>query len=141
FFLTHAHPPISTPFPYTTLFRSQRRQYRWVDRRGQLLKSLDVDAGLFQHQLSPDEKHFIADQTDPQTGTYDLWIYDVSGSNPQRFTFNPANDFNPVWSPDGGRIVWASTRDGVQNLYQKAVTGAEGQKAGRGAEEESLLLK
>ncbi|HWX42062.1 MAG TPA: protein kinase [Blastocatellia bacterium] len=98
----------------------KRKQYIWVDRQGQQIKSLEVEAGVFQHWLSPDEKRFIADRVDPQTGTYDLWQYDVSGGNAARFTFDPQNDFNPVWSPDGSRIVWASTLGGTANLYVKA---------------------
>src|SRR5262249_24692526 len=101
----------------------QRRQYRWVDRRGQLLNSLDVTAGVYQVWLSPDEKRFVAERPDPQTDTFDLWLYDISGSNAQRFTFDPAQDMNPVWSPDGSRIVWISNRDAIGNLYQKAVRG------------------
>src|SRR5262245_5219585 len=100
-----------------------RRLYRWVDRRGQPINSLDVPAGYFQHWISPDEKRFIADLTDPQVTTSDLWLYDISGGNPARFTFNPASDIHPVWSPDGSRIVWASSRDsGILNLYQKAAS-------------------
>jgi len=112
----------------------QRCQYRWVDRRGQPINSLNVAGSFYQPWLSPDEKHFIADRHDPLTGTQDLWLYDVSGSNsPQRFTFDPANDHSPVWSPDGSRIVWVSTRDGgILNLYQWAASRA-------GAE--TLLLK
>jgi Tol biopolymer transport system component len=78
------------------------------------------------------KKRFIADRLDPQTGTPDLWLCDVSGGNPHRFTFDPSFDFNPVWSPNGSRIVWASDRDGVLNLYQKAASGAG---------EDTLLLK
>jgi Tol biopolymer transport system component len=104
-----------------------------VDRRGQPLNSLDVAAGFSHPWLSHDEKRFIADQFDPQTSTYDLWLYDVSGGNHQRSTFDPANDFCPVWSPDGSHIVWASNRNGgVANLYQKAASLAG---------EETLLLK
>jgi Tol biopolymer transport system component len=99
-----------------------RPQFRWVDRRGQTIKSLDVPTGFLSHWLSPNEKRFIADRFDPQTGTYDLWMYEISGSNPKRFTSNQAANRNPVWSPDGSRIVWSSTRDGVQNLYQKAAS-------------------
>jgi len=50
----------------------KRRQYLWVDRQGHQIKSLDIEAGVFQHWLSPDEKHFIADRVDPNIGTYDL---------------------------------------------------------------------
>jgi serine/threonine protein kinase/Tol biopolymer transport system component len=99
----------------------RRRQYRWVDRRGQQFNLLDVPAGLFNIWLSPDEKRFIADRTDPQTNTFDLWLFELAGGTEQRFTLDPADDFSPVWSPDGSRIVWASTReDVVANLYQRA---------------------
>ena len=110
-----------------------RRQYRWVDRRGQTINSLDVASGFFSHTLAPDEKHFIADRFDPQTGTPNLWLYDVSGGNPQRFSYGPGGDMSPVWSSDESRIVWNSTRDGgVGNLYQKAASLAG---------EETLLWK
>src|SRR5262245_17957054 len=108
-----------------------RFQYRWVDRRGQTINTLDVPTGFFHHCLSPDEKRFIAERYDPRTSTYDLWLCDVSGGNPVRFTFDPAIDYSPVWAPNGS-IVWASTRDGAINLYQKAASGAG---------EDMLLLK
>src|SRR5262245_4750235 len=112
--------------------KRQRHQYLWKDRRGQILKSLDVAAGYSQHWLSPDEKRFIADRIDSQAGTYDLWLYDVSGGNEQRFTSDPASDSNPVWAPDGSRIVWSSQRSGVLNLYQKVASLAG---------DDTLLLK
>ncbi len=62
----------------------------------------------------------------------DLWLSNVTGGNVTRFTFDPANDLFPVWSPDGSRIAWASNREGVFHLYEKAASGA-GQDA--------LLLK
>ena len=101
--------------------KRQRRQYLWWDRRSQQSNLLDVDAGALQAWLSSDEKRFIADRLDPQTNSYDLWLCDALGGNPQRFTSDPANDFAPVWSPDGSRIVWASSRGGgIANLYQRA---------------------
>ncbi len=113
--------------------KRQRQQYLWKDRGGQTIKSLDMVAGVSQHWLSPDEKRFVADRFDPQTGTYDLWLYDALGSNEQRFTIDPGNDITPVWSPDGNHIVWASDRDGgIWDLYQRAAN-----RAG----EETLLWK
>jgi Tol biopolymer transport system component len=41
-----------------------------------------------------------------------------------RFTFNSANDTNPVWSPDGARIVFSSNRKAVSDLYVKRSNGA-----------------
>jgi len=40
-----------------------------------------------------------------------------------RFTSDVADDVFPVWSPDGSRIVFSSNRKGIQDLYQKSVTG------------------
>jgi eukaryotic-like serine/threonine-protein kinase len=100
-----------------------RRQYRWVDRHGQTINSLEAPRGFFQHCLSPDEKRFITDRIDPQIGTLDLWLYDISGGNGQRFTLDPASDSSPVWAQNGRRIVWSSNRNaGVHNLYQKAAS-------------------
>jgi hypothetical protein len=42
-------------------------------------------------------------------------------------TFGPRQDLSPVWTPDGHRIVFASDRAGVFNLFWRAAdgTGAE----------------
>src|SRR5262249_26588303 len=109
----------------------RRRQYRWVDRRGQSINSMIVEAGNSGPWFSPDEKHFIAGRIYPPTVSTDLWLCDVSGSNAERFTFDQAGDFNPIWTTNG-RIVWASDRNVITNLYQKAASGAG---------EETLLWK
>jgi len=110
----------------------QRHQYRWMDRRGQPINSMTMEAGSSCPWLSPDEKRFIADRIDSLTGASHLWLCDLSGSKPERFTFDQASDLSPLWAPDGSRIVWTSNRDGATNLYQKAASGAG---------EETLLWK
>jgi hypothetical protein len=40
-----------------------------------------------------------------------------------RFTFDPGVDNFPIWSPDGRRIAFGSSRKGAYDLYWKAVTG------------------
>ena len=62
-------------------------------------------------------------------GNADIWLLD--GARTSRFTFDPALDRLPIWSPDGGRIVFYSNRKGHRDLYQGSPTRA-------GAEE--LLL-
>jgi Tol biopolymer transport system component len=41
-----------------------------------------------------------------------------------RFTFDPADDRYPIWSPDGTRVVFASNRNGPYDLYQKPANGS-----------------
>jgi serine/threonine protein kinase len=102
----------------------QTGQLSWVDRSGKRIGSLNVIGSASRPALSPDEKRFAIDRIDPHTGNTDLWLYDATGENATRFTFDSANDSFPIWSPDGSRIVWASTRAGAFNLYQKAASGA-----------------
>jgi len=105
----------------------------WFDRSGKQIGSLG-EAGLyFNLGLSPpDEKQAAVDRTDPQTGTNDIWLFDlVRGGVSSRFTTNPGPDSYPLWSPDGSRIVFASNREGGWHLYLKLVSG--------GGNEEALL--
>ena len=39
------------------------------------------------------------------------------GSVPVRLTSNPANDLNPVFSPDGSKVLFHSNRSGNYDLY------------------------
>jgi Tol biopolymer transport system component len=55
-------------------------------------------------------------------GNTDLWLLD--GARTSRFTFDAAADLFPLWSPDGTRIAFASTRTGTLDLYVKAASGA-----------------
>ena len=55
-------------------------------------------------------------------GNTDLWLIDATRTT--RFTFDPASDRYPVWSPDGRRLVFSRFRAGIFDLYQKAASGA-----------------
>jgi dipeptidyl aminopeptidase/acylaminoacyl peptidase len=41
-----------------------------------------------------------------------------------RFTFDPASEYYPIWSPDGKTVVFASTRSGQSDIYQKLASGS-----------------
>ncbi|MGH9880851.1 MAG: protein kinase domain-containing protein, partial [Pyrinomonadaceae bacterium] len=109
----------------------QINQPLWFDRGGKQIGSLGTAGIYFALWLSPDERRAAVDLVDPQTGTADIWLFDLSSGIPSRFTTDPAGDSNPVWSPDGSRIVFLSSREGVRNLYQKTASG--------GGNEEVLL--
>jgi len=97
----------------------------WFDRTGKQMGSLAEPGVFFNLALSPiDEKQIAVDRTDPQTGTNDIWLYDLSRDGvSSRFTTDPAGDSAPLWSPDAKRIVWTSYRTGNWSLYEKAASG------------------
>jgi dipeptidyl aminopeptidase/acylaminoacyl peptidase len=65
------------------------------------------------------------DVEDPANGRQDIWLIDLSRNVSSRFTFSPEDDVDPIWSPDGSRIVFATYRNGgIPNLYQKPSGGA-----------------
>jgi len=102
------------------------------DRQGKSLSSAGAPGEYFNIFLSPDEKRVAAAISDPQTGARDVWLLDTLRGAPTRFTFDPTEDFLPIWSPDGSRIVFVSDRAGAGNFYQKPASGAGN---------EELLLK
>lgn len=47
----------------------------------------------------------------------DIWVISVDGTNPKQLTTTEADDFNPVYSPDGRLIVYVSEADGTQDIW------------------------
>ena len=49
----------------------------------------------------------------------DLWIMQPLLSANSRLTFDPGDDLNPRWTPDGKWIIFTSTQNGPRNIYRK----------------------
>ena len=47
----------------------------------------------------------------------DIWIADRSGADPRRLTSHPADETNPVFSPDGSMIAFTAGYDNNQDVY------------------------
>jgi Tol biopolymer transport system component len=74
--------------------------------------------------ISPDQKRVAVSIRDSKTKTRDIWVIDLQTGASSRLTFDPGDDVNPTWSPDGARIAFSSDRNGHQDIYVKAATGA-----------------
>jgi Tol biopolymer transport system component len=106
---------------------SPLKQLTWLDRRGERIADLAEPADYAEPVLSPDGTRVAISVFEPPTSgawASDIWLLDVSTGARTRLTFDKAADFEPVWSPDGTQIVFASTRGGQLDLYRKSVDGS-----------------
>jgi serine/threonine-protein kinase len=84
---------------------SQALQLRlvWVDRKG-AEQALPAPAHNYvMPRISPDGRRVAAalEEADSQ-----VWLYDLARDTLTRLTFEGANNVDPVWTPDGKRIVF-----------------------------------
>jgi eukaryotic-like serine/threonine-protein kinase len=103
---------------------SGNRQLVWFDRSGKQAGIVAPPDGFFSINpaLSTDGQRVAWTRT--VNGNRDIWLLEPARQITTRFTFDPAWDDSPIWSPDGGRIVFASDRKGIFNLYLKSSSGA-----------------
>lgn len=82
-------------------------------------------------QLSPDGRQvaFVVTMLSEEQDQYlsNIWVIDVTGSEPRRFTTGPKRDAAPRWSPDGARLAFVSERTAKQKpqLYVMPTAGGE----------------
>jgi serine/threonine protein kinase/Tol biopolymer transport system component len=91
------------------------------DRGGTQLAALAGPADYGDVALSPDGTRLAVSVTDPALATRDLWLYDVDGGRGQRLTFERGDEFAPVWSPDGRRLLFSSVTGAGVDLHIKDV--------------------
>jgi serine/threonine-protein kinase len=98
------------------------RSLVWVDRHGQE-ESIPAPIRTYVFpRLSPDGQRVAVDIRDQEN---DIWIFDLKRPTLTKLTFNPGPDSWPIWTPDGRRVVFGSTR-GVgaqQNLFWQPADG------------------
>jgi len=108
---------------YTSGGGAHQVQLTWVDRSGRVMGTLGRP-GAYWPAISPTGTTVAVTLNDPQTGTPDVWLYDLVRGSSSRLTFGPLTNMYPLWSPDGSRIIYRSIREGARSfLYQKAANG------------------
>ncbi|HQN96303.1 MAG TPA: protein kinase [Thermoanaerobaculales bacterium] len=55
----------------------------------------------------------------------DLWLVPAQGGAARRLTMDEARDYDPVWSPSGRGIYFASTRQGTRAIWRIGVGSGE----------------
>jgi Tol biopolymer transport system component len=97
---------------------------QWFDRDGKKLGTVGDAADFSNPALSPDDSRLAICIRDPQTKMRNIWVIDSLRRSRARLTFDPFDDVNPLWSPDGTRIAFSSNRRGERDVYQKLADGS-----------------
>jgi serine/threonine protein kinase len=90
----------------------------WVDRTGKPLGLLGPTGSVWEPAISPNQKMLAFRR---QTRGYsDIWLRDLARETDLRVTSSPLSNLDPMWSPDGDRILFNSNRAGPFDFYLKA---------------------
>jgi Tol biopolymer transport system component/predicted Ser/Thr protein kinase len=100
--------------------QANQRRMMWVSRNG-AEQPLPAPPQAYEIvRVSPDGRR-VAVELDEQ-----FWLYDLTRDTLSRFTFEGSRNQNPVWTPDGKRIAFFSTKEGPENLFWQMADGSGG---------------
>ena len=92
----------------------------WVDAAGREQPLPLEPMAYTRAAVSPDGSRIALAVAGPETR--DLWLYTIGRSTLTRLTFDDAVETAPVWTPDGHRVLYRSSRES-DGIY---IVGAEG---------------
>jgi serine/threonine protein kinase/Tol biopolymer transport system component len=124
--LTPLFSASATTLAFRTPFAGETGQLTWFSDAGSRQESIPspTQGEYLNPRISPDGGRVALNAMDPQTGNWDIWIWNRARGFPSRLTTDPAVDSDPVWSPDGTRILFASNRGGHQGFYLRSADGS-----------------
>jgi serine/threonine-protein kinase len=95
---------------------------QWINETGTVQPLRSTPANWADPAFSPDGRQIAMDISDGRQS--DIWIYDWAADAATRLTLDPGTDFKPVWTPDGSRIAYTSTRGaGNFGIYWQRADG------------------
>jgi len=113
--------------------QSWQSQITWYSRDGEMEETVSEEGSFVSLSMSPDGRAVSVVRT---TGgafdgqgvgetPVDIWNIDLSRGVTSRFTSRATtSDENPVWSPDGSRIAYASHENGIAAVCVRDAGGA-----------------
>ena len=96
------------------------RSLVWVDREGREEPVAADPQPYTSVQLSPDDQQVLTRVLSGSAA--DLFVYHLAQDTPRLFASNSGFNNYPIWTPDGGRILWSSDQYD-SNIVWKAADG------------------
>jgi eukaryotic-like serine/threonine-protein kinase len=100
-------------------------QLTWYNRGGQEVAKVGEPGIMANPKLSPDAQRVAVDVADAKDRNVDVWIRDLPDHAFTRFTFDPAEETNGVWSRDGRTIAYRSAQSAGCVIRLKKANGLE----------------
>ena len=89
-----------------------------IDRQGRALPLAGLPPDSYRDvRVSPDGLRLALTRQD------DIWTYDLARATLSRLTTDPARDASPLWTPDGKRIIYTSSRAGYREVFWRPADG------------------
>ena len=101
----------------------QLQQLTIFNRSGEVLQKIGEPAQYGGPSFSPDGTRLLVSKNDQQIGQADLWVIDLASGKQTRLTNDRFPKVNPLWSPDGKYIYFASFRNGDFPVYRRPSDG------------------
>ena len=99
-----------------------QRTLVWVSPDGRAEPLATPENSYVGPSLSPDGTQAAVGLAD-DLGNVDIWVSDLARGTLTRLTTDEGRDYSPLWTPDGRRVVFASTREGQPAIFWKAADG------------------
>ncbi len=114
---------------YRTRTGQTQYQVQWFDRSGKEGPKVGSPDDVYRGDSLPSpDGSSVAMTRVVSSGHADIWLIDTMRGILSRFTTDPADDTNAIWSPDGKQIAFFSARNDKRfgGLYRKSLNGAPG---------------
>jgi serine/threonine-protein kinase len=106
---------------YVPVGTTDQRTLVWVDRDG-VEEPITAEPRAYAFaRVSPDGTRVALEVWDQE---YDVWVWELERETLTRLTSGRGVEGDPVWTPDGRRIVFSSTRDKGRSVYWKTADGS-----------------
>jgi eukaryotic-like serine/threonine-protein kinase len=88
----------------------------WIDRDGKTVPIVPTKRHYGSVAISPDGRSAAVTI---EESTYNIWQLDLERDSMTRVS-SGGDDIDAIWTPDGNRIIWASSRSGPYTLFWRA---------------------